>query len=73
MRRFLIYAENPSLTEKGWLWKSIEMEFANQEDVAAYERLDSIMAVDAEHNNYAESWVFYVFELRSDYINEHNK
>lgn len=56
------YLESPN--------RLVELEFASQEDVEAYGQLDRIMAIDAEHNNYADSWVFYVFELRSDYINE---
>ena len=48
----------------------VMLEFANQEDVAAYRQLESIMAVEAELNNRAGDWVDHIFELRSDYIKE---
>lgn len=47
-----------------------EMEFANQEDADAYGELEDIMAIEAELDNRAGSWVTHTFELRSDYINE---
>lgn len=48
----------------------VELEFANQEDSDAYEALENIMAIEAELDNQAGSWVSHTFELRSDYINE---
>ena len=48
----------------------VELEFASQEDVEAYEQLEEIMAVEVELENQAGSWVTHTFELRSDYINE---
>ena len=48
----------------------VTLEFANQEDVEAYEQLEAIMAIEAELDNQADSWVLHTFELRSDYINE---
>ena len=48
----------------------VELEFANQEDIDAYEALEEIMAIEAELDNQAGSWVLHTFELRSDYINE---
>ena len=48
----------------------VMLEFANQEDVAAYRQLESIMAIEAELNNRAGDWVDHIFELRSDYIKE---
>ncbi len=48
----------------------VELEFANQEDADAYGELEDVMAVEAELNNRAGSWVEHAFELRSDYINE---
>ena len=48
----------------------VELEFASQEDAEAYEQLEDIMAVEAELDNQAGSWVTHIFELRSDYINE---
>lgn len=48
----------------------IEFEFASQEDATAYEELEEIMAIQAELDNQAGSWVLHTFELRSDYINE---
>ena len=48
----------------------VELEFASQEDVEAYEQLEDIMAIEAELDNRAGSWVEHIFELRSDYINE---
>ena len=48
----------------------VELEFASQEDVEAYEQLEDIMAIEAELDVQAGSWVLHTFELRSDYINE---
>ena len=48
----------------------VTLEFANQEDVETYEALEDIMAIEAELDNRASSWVLHTFELRSDYINE---
>ncbi len=48
----------------------VELEFASQEDIDAYEELEEIMAIEAELDNQAGSWVLHTFELRSDYINE---
>lgn len=48
----------------------VELEFASQADAAAYEQLEDIMAVEAELDNRAGSWMVHTFELRSDYINE---
>ena len=61
--------ENESLESPNRL---VELAFASQEDVLAYGQLESIMAVDAAHNTYAERWGLYVFALRSDDINEVN-
>ena len=48
----------------------VVLEFANLEDVETYEALEDIMAIEAELDNQASSWVLHTFELRSDYINE---
>ena len=48
----------------------VVLEFASQEDAAAYEELENIMAIEAELDNQASSWENHTFELRSDYINE---
>ena len=48
----------------------VTLEFATQEDVTAYEELEEIMAIEAELDVQAGSWVLHTFELRSDYINE---
>ena len=48
----------------------VALEFASQEDVAAYEQLEDIMAIEVELDNRAGSWELHTFELRSDYINE---
>lgn len=48
----------------------VELEFESQEDIDAYEALEEIMAIEAELDNQAGSWVLHTFELRSDYINE---
>ncbi len=48
----------------------VVLEFANPEDVETYEELEDIMAIEAELDNRASSWVLHTFELRSDYINE---
>ena len=48
----------------------VTMEFATQADVTAYEELEEIMAIEAELDVRAASWVLHTFELRSDYINE---
>ena len=48
----------------------VELEFASQEDVDTYEQLEAIMAIEAELNNQASSWILHTFELRSDYINQ---
>ena len=48
----------------------VELEFASQEDIDTYEALEEIMAIEAELDNQAGSWVLHTFELRSDYINE---
>ena len=48
----------------------VTLEFASQEDADAYEQLEDIMAIEAELDNRAGSWVEHTFELRSDYINE---
>lgn len=48
----------------------VEFEFESQADADAYEALEDIMAVEAELDNRAGSWVTHTFELRSDYINE---
>lgn len=48
----------------------VTMEFETQEDVTAYEELEEIMAIEAELDVRAASWVLHTFELRSDYINE---
>ena len=48
----------------------VTMEFATQEDVTAYEELEEIMAIEAELEVRAASWVLHTFELRSDYIKE---
>lgn len=48
----------------------VELEFASQEDNDAYRQLEDIMAIEAELDNWAGSWVSHTFELRSDYINE---
>ncbi len=48
----------------------VVLEFASQEDVETYEELEDIMAIEAELDVRASSWVLHTFELRSDYINE---
>ena len=48
----------------------VTLEFATQADVDAYEELEEIMAIEAELDVQAASWVLHTFELRSDYINE---
>ena len=48
----------------------VMLEFANQEDVETYEQLEDIMAIEAELDNQASSWMLHTFELRSDYIKE---
>ena len=48
----------------------VELEFASREDIETYEQLEAIMAIEAELDNQAGSWVLHTFELRSDYINE---
>ena len=48
----------------------VELEFASREDIETYEQLETIMAIEAELDNQAGSWVLHTFELRSDYINE---
>ncbi len=48
----------------------VALEFASQEDLEIYEQLEEIMAVEAELDNQAGSWVNHVFELRSDYISQ---
>lgn len=48
----------------------VVLEFASQEDIDVYEELEDIMAIEAELDNQASSWVLHTFELRSDYINE---
>ncbi|MDE0396193.1 MAG: hypothetical protein OXL96_00155 [Candidatus Poribacteria bacterium] len=48
----------------------VTLEFESQEDVEAYEQLEAIMAIEAELDVQAGSWVLHTFELRSDYINE---
>ena len=48
----------------------VTMEFETQEDVTAYEELEEIMAIEAELDVRAASWVLHTFELRSDYIKE---
>ena len=48
----------------------VTLEFATPEDVTAYEELEEIMAIEAELDVQAASWVLHTFELRSDYINE---
>ena len=48
----------------------VTVEFANEEDVTAYRELEEIMAIEAEIDVRAASRVIYIFQLRSDYINE---
>lgn len=48
----------------------VQMEFASQEDVDAYEQLEDVQAVEDEFNVQAGSWELHIFELRSDYINQ---
>jgi hypothetical protein len=48
----------------------VELEFTSQEDVDAYKELEDVMAIEAELDVRAGSWVLHVLELRSDYINE---
>ena len=48
----------------------VEFELASLEDIETYQQLEDIMAIDAEFNVQASSWVSHTFELRSDYINE---
>ena len=48
----------------------VVLEFATQEDFETYEQLEDIMAIEAELDEQASSWVRHTFELRSDYINE---
>ena len=48
----------------------VVLEFANREDIETYEQLEAIMAIEAELDVQASSWVLHTFELRSDYINE---
>ena len=48
----------------------VEMEFASQEDVEAYEQLEDIQAIEEEFDKRAGSWELHIFELRYDYINE---
>ena len=48
----------------------VTLEFANQEDVTAYEELEGIMAIEAGLDVQAASWFLHTYELRSDYINE---
>jgi hypothetical protein len=48
----------------------VELEFASQEDVDAYEQLEEVMAVEEEFNTQASSSELHIFELRGDYINE---
>ena len=50
----------------------VELEFATQEDAAAYHALEEVIqAAEAELENQAGNWsqVLHKFELRSDYIN----
>ena len=48
----------------------VTLEFANQEDITAYEELEEIMAIEAELDVQAASWALHTYELRSDYIKE---
>ena len=48
----------------------VTLEFASQEDIEVYEQLEAIMAIEAELEVQAGSWVLHTFELRSDYIKE---
>ena len=51
----------------------VELEFATQEDAAAYQALEEVMqTAEAELENQAGNWshVLHKFELRSDYIQE---
>ena len=48
----------------------VELEFASQADATAYEELGDIVAIEAELDVHAGSWMSHTFELRSDYINE---
>ncbi|MCY3743667.1 MAG: hypothetical protein OXH00_21850 [Candidatus Poribacteria bacterium] len=48
----------------------VTLEFASQEDIEVYEQLEAIMAIEAELDVQAGSWVLHTFELRSDYIKE---
>ena len=48
----------------------VTMEFASQEDIDTYEVLEEIIAIQAELDVQAASWVLHTFELRSDYINQ---
>ena len=48
----------------------VTLEFATQEDIDAYEELEEIMAIEAELDVQAGSWVLHTFELRTDYIKE---
>ena len=59
------YGESPN--------RLIEAEFASQEEVAVYEQLENVMAIEAELDNRAGSWVDYIFALRADYISEHSE
>lgn len=48
----------------------VELAFASQEDIDAYDALESIQAIEDALDARAASWVLHTFELRSDYINE---
>jgi hypothetical protein len=48
----------------------VELEFASQEEIDAYEQLEDIQAIEDELDVRAGSWILHTFELRSDYINE---
>lgn len=48
----------------------VTLDFASPEDVETYEQLEAIMAIEAELDVQAGSWVLHTFELRSDYIKE---
>ena len=48
----------------------VELEFASQADLEAYDRLPEIEALEPEFDNQAGSWVLHTFALHSDYIKE---
>ena len=64
------FFKNFSASRAGNPHRLAEHEFANLEDVAAYEELEYVKTIRVELDIHASNWSLHKFILHSDYSNE---